>query len=63
MQYRYIRRIDNATGIISTIAGNGTRVNAGDGGLAIDAGLSEPTAVFPSRNYYYRSKNLGLKRS
>jgi sugar lactone lactonase YvrE len=34
-----IRRIDGHTGIITTVAGNGTSGFSGDGGLAIDASL------------------------
>ncbi|HKF49903.1 MAG TPA: Ig-like domain repeat protein [Terracidiphilus sp.] len=40
-----IRRIDNTTGIISTIAGNGTAGYTGDGGGATLATLSNPTGV------------------
>ncbi|HTX77479.1 MAG TPA: choice-of-anchor D domain-containing protein, partial [Terracidiphilus sp.] len=40
-----VRRIDASTGIISTIAGNGTAGYAGDGGAAIYANLSSPTGV------------------
>ena len=38
-----IRRLDAATGIITTVAGNGTFGFSGDGGLATDASLSRPT--------------------
>jgi hypothetical protein len=40
-----IRRIDAATGIISTVAGNGTAGNSGDGHAATAATLSNPTGV------------------
>lgn len=40
-----IRRVDAATGIITTIAGNGQFGFAGDGGLATQAELRFPTAV------------------
>ena len=45
-----IRRIDAATGIITTAAGDGTQAFAGDGGPAIAASLDGPrnTAVSPS---------------
>jgi sugar lactone lactonase YvrE len=45
-----IRRIDVATGIITTVAGDGTQAFAGDGGPAITASLDSPrnTAVSPS---------------
>lgn len=40
-----IRKVDAATGLISTIAGNGSRVFSGDGGAAMSAGLISPHAV------------------
>jgi hypothetical protein len=40
-----VRRIDAATGIIRTIAGNGTAGYAGDGGQGFSAELSSPTGV------------------
>ncbi len=40
-----VRRIDNATGIINTIAGTGTAGYSGDGGAATSATLSAPTGV------------------
>lgn len=40
-----IRRIDSRSGIISTVAGNGTDQYAGDNGLAIKASLSMPTNI------------------
>ncbi len=40
-----IRRVDAATGIITTIAGNGHFVNTGNGGPATDAGINSPTGV------------------
>jgi hypothetical protein len=40
-----VRRIDAATGIITTIAGNGTAGYAGDGGQATTALLRSPTGV------------------
>jgi sugar lactone lactonase YvrE len=45
-----IRRIDAATGVITTVAGDGTQAFAGDGGPAIAASLDGPrnTAVSPS---------------
>lgn len=35
-----IRKVDAETGIITTVAGNGTAVNTGNGGPATDAGLN-----------------------
>lgn len=40
-----IRMVDNGTGIISTIAGNGTSGYSGDGGLATAAQLNSPVDV------------------
>ncbi len=40
-----IRRVDTATGIISTVAGNGITGFSGDGDLAINARLNRPTDV------------------
>ncbi len=40
-----VRRIDAATGIINTVAGNGTDGNSGDGGPATAAAISSPRAL------------------
>ena len=40
-----IRRVDARTGIITTVAGDGTTVFKGDGGPATQASLLDPTAV------------------
>jgi sugar lactone lactonase YvrE len=40
-----VRFIDAESGLISTIAGNGTQGFSGDGGLATDAALSSPEAL------------------
>ncbi len=40
-----IRKINTATGIITTIAGNGIAGYTGDGGLAIDAEINDPLAL------------------
>ena len=40
-----VRRIDSNTGIIRTIAGNGTAGYTGDGGKATSAALNNPTGV------------------
>ena len=49
-----IRLITKSTGIITTVAGNGTRGYGGDGGLAIAAPLNDPrgVAVDASGNIY-----------
>jgi len=41
-----IRRVDATTGIITTIAGNGTPGYTGDNGPATDAQLNQPTGIF-----------------
>ena len=41
-----IRRVDAATGVITTVAGNGEQGFSGDGGPAPQAGLSYPSCVF-----------------
>ena len=40
-----IRKIDAATGVITTIAGNGTATYSGDGGPAVNAGVPFPSSV------------------
>jgi sugar lactone lactonase YvrE len=40
-----VRRIDAGTGVITTVAGNGSKVYFGDGGPAAKAGLVEPNGV------------------
>jgi sugar lactone lactonase YvrE len=40
-----IRRVDAITGIIMTVAGNGTQGDSGDGGLATSAALGGPNGV------------------
>jgi len=54
-----VRKIDATTGIITTIAGNGTGGFAGDGGLATAAELSYPTglAFDKSGNLYIGDQN------
>lgn len=42
---RRIRRIDAATGVITTVAGNGERGSTGDGGPALEASLVSPRSV------------------
>ena len=54
-----IRRVDSATGLITTIAGNGTAGYSGDGGPAINAQLNGPTHVVFDRttNLYITDAN------
>jgi sugar lactone lactonase YvrE len=44
-----IRRVDAASGIITTVAGNGDKGFSGDGGRAVDAALNEPYGVVIDR--------------
>lgn len=44
-----IRKVDVSTGLISTVAGNGTAYS-GDGGLATSAGIGNPRSVFVDDN-------------
>jgi sugar lactone lactonase YvrE len=60
-----IRRVDAATGVINTVAGNGTPGFFGDGGAATSAELNAPSsvAVTPSGTYYINdSFNLVIRR-
>ncbi|RPH77541.1 MAG: hypothetical protein EHM80_12335, partial [Nitrospiraceae bacterium] len=40
-----VRRVDAATGVMTTVAGLGKPRYVGDGGLAVEAGLNEPAAL------------------
>jgi DNA-binding beta-propeller fold protein YncE len=42
---RRVRRVDGKTGVISTLAGDGSKTYSGDGGPADHAGLVEPNGV------------------
>ncbi len=42
---QYIRKVTTATGIISTIGGNGTAAFSGDGGPATAASINEPQGI------------------
>jgi trimeric autotransporter adhesin len=52
-----IRRIEVSTGIITTIAGTGSSIDSGDGGPAINAGVSRPSgiALDSAGNIYFGS--------
>ena len=47
---RRVRRVDGRTGIITTVAGDGSRGTSGDGGPATAAGLVEPNGVALGRD-------------
>lgn len=57
-----IRKIELATGVITTIAGNGSTAYSGDGGLAVNAGVPYPTsvAVDDDGNVYIIEVNGGI---
>ena len=42
---RRVRRVDAASGVITTLAGTGTAAYSGDGGKAAEAGLAEPNGL------------------
>ncbi len=55
-----VRKVDAVTGIITTIAGNGTVGSSGDGGPATSASLNEPRSVYVSTNgYVYIAEQVG----
>src|SRR5258707_11987325 len=45
-----VRKVDAATGVVSTIAGNGTAGFSGDGGLALNAQFSHPWRLYADKN-------------
>ncbi len=59
-----VRRVDAATGVITTIAGDGGRSFNGDGGPAIQAGINTPTDVAIDAGYLYivERSNFRLRR-
>jgi len=59
-----IREVSATTGIIMTVAGNGTYPFGGDGGPATKAGLQTPygLAVDPAGNLYIEAANAGRIR-
>jgi sugar lactone lactonase YvrE len=54
-----IRKVDKATGIITTVAGSGTNGYSGDGGLATDAELNQPydVSIDAAGNLYISDTN------
>jgi sugar lactone lactonase YvrE len=61
-QNHRIRRIDATTGIITTIAGDGTQAFAGDGGPAIAASLNTPRAAALSPSTLLTLADTGNQR-
>ena len=60
-----IRRVDGATGLVSTFAGTGNIGATGDNGLATDAALSNPSSIVldPAGNLYFAdSGNNAVRR-
>ena len=54
--YNYVvRKVDGATGIITTVAGNGTYGFSGDGGSPLLAAVGQPTSIAldGTRNFYF----------
>jgi streptogramin lyase len=47
---RRVRKVDAPSGIITTVAGNGSKTYSGDGGPATSAGLVEPNGAALSRD-------------
>jgi len=55
-----VRRLDDATGIISTVAGGGSAV--ADGGAATDAALGQPRSVVPAADGGFVVSEAGAHR-
>lgn len=55
-----VRRVDAATGIITTVAGIGTEGSTGDGGPAVAGQLNTPTSVtFDAQGSMYITEAIG----
>ncbi len=59
-----VRRVDAATGMITTVAGTGTAGNTGDGGLATLAQINNPEAVTvdSGNNIFISVRNNWIRR-
>lgn len=42
---RRIRKVESSTGVMSTVAGDGSKLTSGDGGPATKAGIVEPNGI------------------
>lgn len=60
-QQQVIRRRDANTGMMSTVAGNGTAESTGDNGPALMAGINQPGAVYPSGTSLYIVDTYGAR--
>lgn len=58
-----VRRVDNQTGNITTIAGNGIAAFSGDGGAATNASLDSPTGLALANNTLFIVDNSNRVRS
>lgn len=58
-----IRRLDNSTKTITTVAGNGTAGFSGDGGIATNASLDSPTGLTLANNTLFIVDNSNRVRS
>jgi len=56
-----IRRVNTATGVISTIAGTGTAGFSGDGGPATSASLNYPSGILTSGNDIFIADSLNSR--
>jgi sugar lactone lactonase YvrE len=54
-----VRRVDGVTGIITTIAGNGTYGASGDGGPAVNAQIANPEGLAVSNGFLYVTQSSG----
>jgi trimeric autotransporter adhesin len=58
-----VRKVDAATGIITTVAGDGAKTDSGDGGLAVNAGFRAISDVkFDSHDNMYIADSLSVRR-
>ena len=59
----YVMRWDHITGLVHIVAGKGARYYNGDGGLAVNAGLSVLGSVMDRKgNYFFYSSDCGCIR-
>jgi sugar lactone lactonase YvrE len=57
-----VRRVDRFTGIITTVAGTGTRSSTGDGGPAVNATVATPVGLaFDTAGFLYIAEQTGRR--